>query len=161
MRTLILDDQEPIVSMLSRVCRDEGHEVTPFTNSATALIHLATEPVDMLITDMHMPGADGVTVIREARRLQPDIFTLIITGHAAQFPIAEILSSGTADVMFKPFHMNELRARLSLAERRRHLLAFLHQQQRDLHAASREMISGLEKELADVQRADVPAPARR
>ncbi len=117
--------------------------------------------MDLLITDMHMPGADGVTVIREARRLQPDIFTLIITGHAAQFPIAEILSSGTADVMFKPFHMNELRARLSLAERRRHLLAFLHQQQRELHAASREMISGLEKELADVQRADVPAPARK
>jgi DNA-binding response OmpR family regulator len=132
--------------------------VAPFTSSAEALIHLATEPVDLLITDMHMPGADGVTVIREARRLQPDIFSLIITGHAAQFPIAEILSSGTADVMFKPFHMNELRMRLSLAERRRHLLVHLNEQQRALHAASREMISGLEKELAAATREGAPPP---
>jgi DNA-binding response OmpR family regulator len=99
--------------------------VTPFTESALALIHLATEPVDLLITDLQMPGPDGLTVIREARRLQPDIFTLIITGHAGQYPVAEVLAAGTADVIFKPFHMNELRARLSLAERRRDLIVAL------------------------------------
>jgi DNA-binding response OmpR family regulator len=122
MRTLIVDDQEPVVSLLARVCRQEGHEVTPFTDSALALLHLATEPVDLLITDLQMPGADGLTVIREARRLQPDIFTLMITGHAGQYPVADVLAAGTADIIFKPFHMNELRARLELAERRRDLL---------------------------------------
>jgi DNA-binding response OmpR family regulator len=125
MHTLIVDDQEPVVSLLTRVCRQEGHVVTPFTESALALIHLATEPVDLLITDLQMPGPDGLTVIREARRLQPDIFTLIITGHAGQYPVAEVLAAGTADVIFKPFHMNELRARLSLAERRRDLIVAL------------------------------------
>src|SRR5262245_53471960 len=107
--------------MLSRVCTGEGHQVTVFTSSPEALIALATEPFDLLMTDMHMPDPDGVTVIREARRLQPDIFTLVITGHASHYPLAEIMASGTADVMFKPFHMNELKARLALTRQRMRL----------------------------------------
>ncbi len=132
MRTLIVDDQEPVVSLLTRVCRMEGHETTAFVDSAQALLHLATEPVDLLITDLQMPGPDGLTVIREARRLQPSIFTIIITGHAGQYPVAEVLASGTADLIFKPFHMNELRARLSLAQRRRELIDELEERSRTL-----------------------------
>lgn len=152
MRILILDDQEPIVNMLSRVCTSEGHEVSPFTSSPEALITLATERFDLLMTDMNMPNPDGVTVVREARRLQPDIFTLVITGHAAQYPLAEILLAGTADVMFKPFHMTELRARLGLTERRMKLISALKKQHQSLHDTSREMISGLQDELECLQR---------
>jgi DNA-binding response OmpR family regulator len=152
MRILILDDQEPVVTMLSRVCSFEGHEVLPFTSSAAALIHLATTPVDLLITDMQMPDPDGVTVVNEARRMQPGIFTLIITGHAAQYPLAELLAAGTADVMFKPFHMNELRARLLLTERRMRLIDLMRRQQEDLKEMSRSMISGLQEELGQARR---------
>jgi DNA-binding response OmpR family regulator len=137
MRTLIVDDQEQVVSLLTRVCRQEGHEVTPFVDSALALVHLATEPVDLLITDLQMPGPDGLAVIREARRLQPEIFTLIITGHAGQYPVEDVLAAGTADIIFKPFHMNELRARLSLAERRRDLVVALENRNRAIEAIER------------------------
>lgn len=155
MRILILDDQQAIVTMLSRVCSLEGHDVAAFTSSAEALIHLATTPVELLVTDMQMPEPDGVVVMGEARRLQPDIFTLIITGHAAQYPLAELLAAGTADVMFKPFHMNELRARLLLAERRMHLIRFMRQQHEDLQEVSRSMIDGLQEELGQA-RGDAP-----
>jgi DNA-binding response OmpR family regulator len=158
MRILIVDDQESIVNMLSRVCTTEGYDVAPFTSSPAALIHLATTHVDLLITDMQMPEADGVTVIREARRLQPEVFTLVITGHAGEYPIPEILAAGTADVIFKPFHMNELRARLTLTERRIHLLDAMRQQQDDLQQMSRSTIGGLRRELASAQAR--PAPAR-
>jgi DNA-binding response OmpR family regulator len=146
-RILILDDQAPVVTMLARVCTGEGHDVAPYTSSPEALIALATERFDLLMTDMQMPGPDGVTVVREARRLQPDIFTLVITGHAAQYPLPEILATGTADVMFKPFHMSELRARLGLTERRMQLVASLKAQHLSLHHTSRQMISGLEGEI--------------
>src|SRR5439155_96346 len=56
MRTLILDDEEPIVTLLGRICSGEGHEVSTFTSSTQALGFLASEPVDLLITDMNMPG---------------------------------------------------------------------------------------------------------
>ena len=148
MRTLILDDEEPIVHMLAMVCEKQGHVVLPFTDSTDALIRLASEPVDLLITDMHMPGPDGVVVIREARRLQPNLFTLIITGHTGSYPIEELMADGTADIMFKPFHMNELRARLALAQRRRNLIACLNEQKASLHAMSKEMILGLQDEVS-------------
>jgi len=152
MRTLILDDEEPIVHMLALVCEKQGHAVMPFTDSTDALIQLASNPVDLLITDMHMPGPDGVAVIKEARRLQPDLFTLIITGHTGSYPIEELMADGTADIMFKPFHMNELRARLALAERRRTLIARLNAERAALHAMSKEMILGLQQELEEKQR---------
>ena len=133
--------------MLSQVCTGEGHEVSPFTSSPEALIALATEPFDLLMTDMNMPDPDGVTVIREARRLQPGIFTLVITGHAAHYPLAEIMIAGTADVMFKPFHMNELKARLALTGQRMKLIARIQAEHKALHTTSRRMISGLEGEI--------------
>ena len=153
MRTLILDDEEPIVHMLAKVCEKEGHTVVPFTHPVDALLYLAGQPVDLLITDMHMPEHDGMTVVREARRLQPNIFTLIITGHTTRYPIEDLLADGTADIMFKPFHMNELRTRLALAERRRTLIDRLHQEKKALHAVSHEMISGLEQELRQATQA--------
>ena len=97
-----------------------------------------------------------MTVIREARRLQPNIFTLIITGHTSRYPIEDLMADGTADIMFKPFHMNELRTRLALAERRRKLVTRLHDEKQALHAVSHEMIEGLEKELAQAQRPPKP-----
>lgn len=133
--------------MLARVCTDDGHAVTPFTSSPEALIALATEPFDLLMTDMNMPDPDGMTVIREARRLQPEIFTLVITGHAGHYPLAEIVVTGTADVIFKPFHMNELKARLALTRQRMKLINGMREQHQSLHATSRRMISGLEGEI--------------
>jgi two-component system, NtrC family, response regulator AtoC len=158
-RILILDDQAPVVSMLSRVCTGEGHDVTAFTNSPEALIALATEPFDLLMTDMNMPDPDGMTVIREARRLQPEIFTLVITGHAGHYPLAEIVVSGTADVIFKPFHMNELKARLALTRQRMKLIGQIRAEQQALHSSSRQMISGLEGEIVGLH-GKVRKPAR-
>ena len=147
MRILILDDQEPVVSMLSRVCTGEGHDVTALTSSPEALIALATERFDLLMTDMNMPNPDGMTVVREARRLQPGIFTLVITGHAGNYPLAEIVVTGTADVIFKPFHMNELKARLALTRQRMKLIEQIRAEHQSLHMTSRRMISGLEGEI--------------
>ena len=150
MRILILDDQTPVVDMLARICTGEGHDVSPFTSSPEALIALATERFDLLMTDMNMPDPDGATVIREARRLQPDIFTLVITGHANHYPLAEIMISGTADVMFKPFHMNELKARLALTRQRMQLLDTLRAEHESWRDRSRQLITNLHGEIENL-----------
>ena len=147
MRILILDDQAPVVDMLSRLCTGEGHDAAPFTSSPEALIALATEPFDLLMTDMNMPDHDGMTVIREARRLQPDIFTLVITGHASHYPLAEIMVTGTADVMFKPFHLNELKARLALSGQRMQLFDAMRAEHESWRDRSRQLISNLHEEI--------------
>jgi DNA-binding NtrC family response regulator len=145
--TIILDDELPIVNMLSRVCEGEGHLVRPFMRASEALHCLAREPVDLLITDMCMPESDGITVTQEAWRLRPDLYVLIITGHAGMFPVENLLAGGHADIMFKPFRLNEFRARLDLAQRRREHIARLVAETRALHKVSHERIHELEREL--------------
>jgi DNA-binding response OmpR family regulator len=154
MRVIILDDEKPIAELLGRTCAFDGHTVHTYTESVDALIHLATEPIDLLITDLFMPAPDGPAVIGEALRLQPEIFTLVITGHAGWYPLEEILLNGNTDVMFKPFHMNELRARVALAERRLALVRHLREQRRNLELASNQMIDGLQSEIELLRRRD-------
>jgi len=146
-RTLILDDELPIVNMLSRVCEGEGHLVRPFMRASDALQCLADEPIDILITDMCMPESDGMTVTEEAWRLRPDLYALIITGHAGMFPVENLLAGGHADIMFKPFRLNEFRARLDLAKRRRDLIARISAETRALHLVSHDRIRQLQEEL--------------
>ncbi|HEU4693791.1 MAG TPA: response regulator [Vicinamibacterales bacterium] len=146
-RTVILDDELPIVNMLSRICEGEGHLVRPFMRASEALHCLATEPIDLLITDMCMPESDGITVTEEAWRLRPDLYVLIITGHAGMFPVENLLAGGHADIMFKPFRLNEFRARLDLARRRREHVTRITAETRALHQISRDRIQQLEREL--------------
>ena len=146
-RTVILDDELPIVNMLTRVCEGEGHLVRPFMRASEALHCLATEPIDLLITDMCMPESDGITVTEAAWRLRPDLYVLIVTGHAGMFPVERLLDGGHADIMFKPFRLNEFRARLDLARRRRAHVSRISAEMRALHAAGHEKIQQLQWEL--------------
>jgi DNA-binding response OmpR family regulator len=125
MKMVILDDDGNVVSLLTRMCEREGHTVKAFTSPQSALQCLSEETFDLLITDLAMPNIDGLAVTRRAQKLQPALFTLIITGHAGSFPLEEVLGDGTVDVMFKPFHLSELRARIALAERRRAMISRL------------------------------------
>lgn len=147
MKMLVLDDDGNVVNLLTRMCEREGHEVRGFTSPERALKCLSEEPFDLLITDLAMPDVDGLAVTRQARSLQPALFTLIITGHAGSFPLEEVLGDGNIDVMFKPFHLAELRARIALAERRKSSLDRLQTQRREIQSVSAEMIQGLEDEL--------------
>lgn len=153
MKMLVLDDDGNVVNLLTRMCEREGHEVRGFTSPGRALQALAEETFDLLITDLAMPDVDGLAVTRRAQRLQKAIFTLIITGHAGAFPVEEVLNDGTVDVMFKPFHLAELRARIALAERRRAMINRLQAQRYEIQSASAEMIQGLESELMELRTA--------
>lgn len=118
MRMLIVDDDHHIVALLGRVCTSDGHQATVSTSPEHALQLLSEAPFDLLITDLAMPALDGVALLRAAKLVQPALFTLIMTGHAGAYPLEHVLAEGSADVMFKPFHVNEFRARVALAERR-------------------------------------------
>jgi DNA-binding response OmpR family regulator len=151
MKMLVLDDDGNVVNLLTRMCEREGHEVRGFTSPEQALKSLREEAYDLLITDLAMPAIDGIAVTRRAQKLQKALFTLIITGHAGSFPLEEVLSDGTVDVMFKPFHLTELRARIALAERRRAMIGRLQAQRYEIQSAGAEMIQGLESELAELR----------
>jgi CheY-like chemotaxis protein len=71
----------------------------------TALDRLRIMPYDLLITDLKMPGVDGLSVIREARRLKTDLPVVIITGYSTEASAIEAVNLGVSGYLTKPFRV--------------------------------------------------------
>jgi two-component system, NtrC family, response regulator HydG len=109
-RLLILDDEQRMVDILAMVFRREGYEVRSFVHSAGALEALRTEPFDLLLTDLKMPGADGLSVLRHAKTIEPELPVILITAHATVATAIEAMREGAFDYVEKPFDNDELKA---------------------------------------------------
>ncbi len=161
MRILVVDDEPTILALLRTACEADGHEVVTCEASLAALDYLGAHKVDLLITDIVMPPPDGLTLVREARALQPSLMAIVMTGFAAKHTLEEVLGAGASDLLFKPFKVQELRARVSLADDRRRTIETLHARRIALQQASAEMIRGLEQELVEARRPGSLEPGRR
>ena len=152
MRILIVDDEASIVELLSSVCVRDDHDVASCTSSVEAIEFLDTNRVDLLITDISMGPPDGLQLIRQAREKHPNLLAIAITGYAGRYALEEVLASGASDLMFKPFRMDELRARVALADERRRMIDTLNARRQTLQQMSADMIKGLEEELQEARR---------
>ncbi len=81
------------------------YDVDLAPDGRTALDRLRIIPYDLLITDLKMPGIDGLTVIREARRLKADIPVIIITGFSTEASAIEAVNLGVSGYLTKPFRV--------------------------------------------------------
>jgi signal transduction histidine kinase len=121
MRVLIVDDDVPMAELLTSVCESDGHEATACTSSLEAIAYLTAHGVDLLITDIAMAPPDGLELVRTARVMQPDLMAIAVTGYWGRYTLPEVLATGALDLMFKPFRVEELRARLAMAAERRRM----------------------------------------
>src|SRR5438552_2921831 len=83
-RVLVVDDEATIRDLLSKTLALAEYDVDLAPDGRTALERLRIIGYDLLITDLKMPGVDGLTVIREARRLKSDLPVIIITGYSTE-----------------------------------------------------------------------------
>jgi DNA-binding response OmpR family regulator len=150
MRILVVDDEVPVLELLGRLCSREGHDVTMTKTAGEGLNELRTHTFDMLLTDLMLPDLDGLALVRRARAMQPEIMTIVITGHAGQ-TLDDVLVAGATDLLLKPFRAPELRARLKLADDQRRLIQQLKAQGRQIQTSSEEVIDGLQKELQEAR----------
>lgn len=81
-RIALVDDDSEVREVIAEVLSGRGCQVDAYANAAPALERLRAGPVDVLISDLSMPGTDGLTLIREAQRLQPGLPAVLLTGHA-------------------------------------------------------------------------------
>jgi DNA-binding NtrC family response regulator len=109
-RLLILDDEQRMVDIVAMVLRREGYDVVPHTDSAEALAAVASEPYDLLITDLRMPGIDGLQVLRRAREQVPGLPVILMTAHASIPTAIAAMKEGAVDYVEKPFNNDELKA---------------------------------------------------
>lgn len=107
-RVLVVDDEASIRELLSRTLALTEYEVEAVADARTGLDRLRLGPYDLLIADLRMPVMDGLTLIREARRLQPTLKVIIITGYSTESSAIEAVNLGVVGYLVKPFRVPQV-----------------------------------------------------
>jgi DNA-binding NtrC family response regulator len=119
MRVLLVDDDELTRVTHVRGLRRAGYEVEAAESGEQALQQLSTGPCDVVLTDLRMPGMDGLELLRAVRTQYPDVDVILMTAHASVETAVAALKEGASDYLAKPFRMQQLEHRLGkLAELR-------------------------------------------
>ena len=121
-RVLVVDDERSMRELLSIVLKRDGYEVMVADDGVRAIELLKKQRVDILITDIRMPQMSGVDVLREAKNIDPEIISIVMTAFASTDTAVEALRLGAADYVHKsPSAANELRLRVRKELERKHL----------------------------------------
>ncbi len=112
-RLLVADDQESITALIERVVGLRlGCQVTCARDGLEVLKIIEQSPVDVLVTDMMMPGLHGFDLLEKAHALRPAMDIIVMTGYPEDFPYVEVVHAGAQDFINKPFPHAELEAKL-------------------------------------------------
>lgn len=120
MRILVVEDDERVGRTVVQLLREAGYAVDLETDARAGLIAFELEPVDLVILDVRLPGMSGggVQLCHSIRSQSTEVPILMLTAIAARATIVECLDAGADDYLVKPFHVDELRARVRALLRR-------------------------------------------
>jgi excisionase family DNA binding protein len=107
-RILVVDDEASIRDLLSKALALADYDVDTAPDGQTALGRLRSGRYDLLITDLKMPGMDGLTLIREARQLTPALPVVIITAYSTEASAIEAINLGVSGYLTKPFRITNV-----------------------------------------------------
>jgi excisionase family DNA binding protein len=109
-RVLVVDDEASIRDLLAKTLALAEYDVDVSPDGRSALERMRMYPYDLLIADLKMPGMDGLTVIREAKRYKSDLPVIIITGFSTESSAIEAVNLGVAGYLTKPFRVPQVLA---------------------------------------------------
>jgi DNA-binding NtrC family response regulator len=122
-RVLIVDDEPDVVANWARLLGRADYPCITATDGERALALLESERPEIVLTDLKMPGVDGMQVLARARELDPDTVVIIITGHGTVESAVEAMRAGAFDYLLKPLPSNDvLRLTVERAAERRRLI---------------------------------------
>src|SRR4249919_631914 len=107
-RVLVVDDEASIRDLLAKTLALAECDVDVAADGRSALERMRLYPYDLLITDLRMPGMDGLTVIREAKRYKADLPVLVITGYSTESSAIEAANLGVNGYLTKPFRVSQV-----------------------------------------------------
>lgn len=147
-RLLLVDDEEGIRTVLSLVLADMGHDVRTAANGNEALALLHDRPADVVLTDVRMPGMDGLALLAAVREAWPDTGVIMLTGHGDMELAVKSLRLGATDFLTKPVGDEALAVALDRAFERRRLRMALRAHTEHLEA----LVEARTRELVEVER---------
>ena len=112
MRILVVEDERALCETIVRSLRRLAYSVDPCYDGDTAIDLLGSERYDLVLLDLNLPGADGMTVLRTLRQTDRETRVLILSARSEVEDKVEGLDAGANDYLAKPFHLEELEARI-------------------------------------------------
>jgi len=108
-RILVVDDEKSMRDFLSIMLKKEGYEVVTAENGGDALKTVQGEIFDLVISDVKMPGLDGIDVLKAVKEVSPETVVIMITAFATTETAVEAMKLGAYDYIIKPFKVDELK----------------------------------------------------
>ena len=107
-RVLVAEDEVAVREFVRRALAHDGHDVTTATDGLEALVLLQQDRFELLITDIVMPGMDGIALALKVAKENPDMAILMMTGYAAERQRAHNLDALIHRVLSKPFSLRQI-----------------------------------------------------
>jgi diguanylate cyclase (GGDEF)-like protein len=118
---MVVDDDAAVIDILRQSLAMEGMTSEVFTRAEDALAFLERQHMDVLLTDIVMPGMPGLELVRRAKQLYPGLTAIVMTGFVEDFTYEEAIRSGAVDFIKKPFTAQELLVRIKHARLQEHI----------------------------------------
>ena len=119
MRLLIVEDEKQICDAIAKSLYNAGYEVDTCYDGEEALECILIENYDLVVLDLNLPGMDGMEILKELRQSNEETKVLILSARGQIADKVEGLDAGANDYMEKPFHLQELEARIRSLTRRK------------------------------------------
>jgi putative two-component system response regulator len=143
-KVLVVDDDQFALRSIARVLGGESYQVVTAASGSEALDLLRRDSFDLVLTDLKMPGVDGLEVLRQARGIAPKAVVLILTGYASLESAIEALREGAYDYLVKPCSDDELKLKIERGLERVHLAEERQQAEEELRQSYTKLQRALE-----------------
>ena len=131
MRLLIVEDEKELCDTIAKTLYQAGYEVDTCYDGDEALDYILAEDYDLIVLDLNLPGTDGMDILKELRKENEETKVLILSARSQIVDKVEGLDAGANDYMEKPFHLQELEARIRSLTRRKFCLLYTSPSPRD------------------------------
>jgi signal transduction histidine kinase len=155
---LVVDDEESVAVTMGAILEMDGYQVAISTTGADALRKLNEAEFDLILTDLRLDDTDGLGIVSEACRVQPEAVSIILTGYASLESAIKALREGAYDYLIKPCDVEELRATVARGIERRQLgtqlrlrLADLEEANATIHDLNRDLQQRIDQATAELQ----------
>ncbi|HXH28047.1 MAG TPA: sigma-54 dependent transcriptional regulator [Candidatus Polarisedimenticolia bacterium] len=120
-RIIVIDDDEGNRRSTEMALRKDGYEVASFASGQEGIDHFREHGGDLLVTDLRMPGMNGMQVLEQAKTVDPGVAVLVITGFGSIESAVDAIKQGADDYLQKPINLVELRKRVAAGVEKRRL----------------------------------------
>ncbi|HEY2931482.1 MAG TPA: response regulator [Acidobacteriota bacterium] len=150
-RLLVVDDEESVALTVSEVMRQDGLVVETALSGADAISKIQDTEYDVVLTDLHMEGADGISVLAEVRRHFPLTITIVLTGFASLESAIAAMRQGAYDYLIKPCIIDDMKQTVRRGIEHRRLMLAERDARITLEKLNRELEHRIAERTAELQ----------